>query len=122
MAVVRKSDQTRTVDDYRSGQVEARRATPRSGARPKLYGYGATPVTWQGCGNHARFDAAHMTSIWIFIGFDRAVTTDDVGSIIALLATGLVLVAARLDRQPSDDRRRYGAGGGEARNSRDREE
>ena len=40
--------------------------------KPKTYGYGATPVTWQGWAIVAGFVAAVVLLAWGLIGFDRS--------------------------------------------------
>jgi hypothetical protein len=39
--------------------------------KPRRYGYGATPVTWQGWALIAGFLVAIAVLIWATIGFDR---------------------------------------------------
>jgi len=60
---------------------------------PKLYGYGATPVTWEGWLIVLAFVAAAVVAAWAFIGFDRSVKPTTV-NLIAFLVTIVVLVAA----------------------------
>jgi hypothetical protein len=60
---------------------------------PKLYGYGATPVTWQSWLLIAVFVAAVIGAVWWFIGFDRSVKPEP-ANIVWFLATLAVLVAA----------------------------
>jgi hypothetical protein len=40
--------------------------------KPKRYGYGATPVTWQGWIIVAGFVLAVLALVWWLIGFDRS--------------------------------------------------
>lgn len=40
--------------------------------KPKRYGYGATPVTWQGWALVAGFVGAVLFLAWGLIGFDRS--------------------------------------------------
>jgi len=39
---------------------------------PKRYGYGATPVTWQGWAVVGGFAAAVLLLVWRLIGFERS--------------------------------------------------
>lgn len=40
--------------------------------KPKTYGYGATPTTWQGWSIVAAFIAAVLVLAWLLFGFDRS--------------------------------------------------
>ena len=61
----------------------------RSWFRPKAFGYGATPTTWQGWLAVAAFLALELVLAWVILGFD-----DDAGAgrVVLFLAVTAVLV------------------------------
>ena len=61
--------------------------------KPKRYGYGATPVTWQGWALVIGFVAVVLALAWGLIGFDGSVTPDS-GSLVIFLICVAVLIAA----------------------------
>jgi hypothetical protein len=67
--------------------------------KPRRYGYGAAPVTWQGWALVVGFVAAVFVLIWATIGFNsNARTTGDVVLYLvgaAVLVAGLVIISKR---------------------------
>ena len=61
--------------------------------KPKTYGYGATPVTWQGWAIVAGFVAAVVLLAWGLIGFDRS-ESPGVFNLIMFFTFALLLVVA----------------------------
>jgi hypothetical protein len=61
--------------------------------KPKAYGYGATPVTWQGWAIVAGFIAAVLLLAWWLIGFDRS-EPPGIFSLLMFLKFVLLLVLA----------------------------
>ena len=59
---------------------------------PKLYGYGAVPVTWQGWAVVGVFIVAVLAAVWWWLGFDRSVKAAP-ASVVWFLVTVAVLVA-----------------------------
>jgi hypothetical protein len=57
--------------------------------RPKTYGYGATPTTWQGWLAVAVFIAVEVALAWAILGFDDEAGA---GRVILFLAVSAVLV------------------------------
>jgi hypothetical protein len=61
--------------------------------RPKTYGYGATPTTWQGWLSVAAFIAVEVILAWAILGFDDSAGAGRVVLFVALtaiLATGFM--------------------------------
>jgi hypothetical protein len=61
--------------------------------RPKRYGYGATPVSWQGWALTIGAVAAILLAAWVLIGFDRS-TAPATANVVLFLVFDAVLVAA----------------------------
>lgn len=61
--------------------------------RPKSYGYGATPVTWQGWAIVAGFVGAVLLLAWGLIGFDRS-EAPGIFTLIMFIKFVLLLVLA----------------------------
>ena len=60
--------------------------------KPKRYGYGATPIAWQGWAIVVAFLAAVLALAWTLIGFDRANPPDE--STLVLFFTSVAILAA----------------------------
>jgi hypothetical protein len=77
--------------------------------RPKTYGYGATPSSWQGWLAVAAFVAAEVVLAWAILGFDEEAGA---GRVVLFLAASAALVIGfmRLSRTDGEWRWRWGAG------------
>lgn len=60
--------------------------------KPKRYGYGATPIAWQGWAIVVAFLAVVLALAWTLIGFDRANPPDE--STLVLFFTSVAILAA----------------------------
>jgi Mn2+/Fe2+ NRAMP family transporter len=80
--------------------------------KPKRYGYGATPVTWQGWALTIGAMAAIFLAAWALIGFDRS-SAPNAANVVLFLGLGVVLVAALwvVSRRTTDGEWRWRWGG-----------
>ena len=60
--------------------------------KPRRYGYGATPVTWQGWVLTAGAVLLVFAAAWLLIGFDRA-SPPAAGNVVLFLGVDVVVVA-----------------------------
>ena len=74
--------------------------------RPKTYGYGATPSSWQGWLAVAAFIAVEALLAWLLLGFEEEPRT---GRLLAFLAISAVLVVGfmRLSKARTDGEWRW---------------
>ena len=61
--------------------------------KPKRYGYGATPATWQGWAVSIAFAGGLFALVWLLIGFDGS-AEPDAGAITLFFIGVAILVAA----------------------------
>lgn len=61
--------------------------------KPKRYGYGATPTTWQGWVIVAAFLAGVFALAWTLIGFDRANPPDESTLVFFFISVAILLAA-----------------------------
>jgi hypothetical protein len=61
--------------------------------KPKRYGYGATPVTWQGWALTLGFVAAVFVLAWWLIGFDQAGQPSGWNFILFFKSVAILVVA-----------------------------
>lgn len=61
--------------------------------KPKRYGYGATPTTWQGWAIVGAFLATVLMPAWTLIGFDRARPPEEPALVIFLITVAILAAA-----------------------------
>lgn len=71
--------------------------------KPKTYGYGATPTTWQGWTIVAGFVAVVLLLAWWLVGFDESEPPGTFSLIIFLKLTLLLVVAIWLIAKRNTD-------------------
>ena len=77
--------------------------------RPKTYGYGVTPVTWEGWAVVVAYIAVVLTVVLRLIGHDHTFTTQLSAIAVIAAATG-VMVFVSSQKTDGDLRWRWGRG------------
>lgn len=71
--------------------------------KPKSYGYGATPTSWQGWAIVVGFALAVLALVWGLIGFDRSRAPDGGALVIFLICLEILIAAMWVVAQRTTD-------------------